>query len=164
MGCSPPGSSVPGILQARILDWTAISSSRGSSRLRDRTCVSLIAGRILATSASWKAPLPRYLYVIPLLSSRWRCREGQSRARPTGAGATSPVGGVARRGQVSDSRTQRQGRERPSPRPCRRPSRSSPRRAPWCPRSLHPASASSLRLNGPGKSGALAPHPTPRVG
>ena len=73
-------------------------SARGSSRPRDRTCVSLIAGRILTTSASWKAPLPLYLYVIPLLSSRWRCREGQSRARPTGAGATSPVGGVARRG------------------------------------------------------------------
>ena len=33
--CSPPGSSVHGILQARILEWVAISSSRGSSRLRD---------------------------------------------------------------------------------------------------------------------------------
>ena len=31
--CSPPGSSVHGILQARILEWVAISSSRGSSRL-----------------------------------------------------------------------------------------------------------------------------------
>ena len=30
MDCSPPGSSVHGILQARILDWVAISSSRGS--------------------------------------------------------------------------------------------------------------------------------------
>ena len=29
--CSPPGSSVHGILQARILEWVAISSSRGSS-------------------------------------------------------------------------------------------------------------------------------------
>ena len=36
---SPPGSSVHGILQARILAWVAISSSRGSSRPRDRTCV-----------------------------------------------------------------------------------------------------------------------------
>ena len=30
--CSPPGSSVHGILQARILEWVAVSSSRGSSR------------------------------------------------------------------------------------------------------------------------------------
>ena len=40
MDCSPPGSSVHGILQARILEWVAISSSRGSSRPRDQTCVS----------------------------------------------------------------------------------------------------------------------------
>ena len=31
MDCSPPGSSVYGILQARVLEWVAISSSRGSS-------------------------------------------------------------------------------------------------------------------------------------
>ena len=43
--CSPPGSSVHGILQARILEWVAISFSRGSSRPRDRTQVSCIAGR-----------------------------------------------------------------------------------------------------------------------
>ena len=35
MDCSPPGSSVHGILQARILDWAAMSSSRGSSPPRD---------------------------------------------------------------------------------------------------------------------------------
>ena len=40
--CSPPGSSVPGILQARILEWIAIPFSRGSSWPRDRTCVSCI--------------------------------------------------------------------------------------------------------------------------
>ena len=33
--CNPPGSSVRGILQARILEWVAISSSRGSSQPRD---------------------------------------------------------------------------------------------------------------------------------
>ena len=32
--CSPPGSSVDGILQARVLEWVAISFSRGSSRPR----------------------------------------------------------------------------------------------------------------------------------
>ena len=36
MACSPPGSSVHGILQARILRWFAMPSSRGPSRLRDR--------------------------------------------------------------------------------------------------------------------------------
>ena len=40
--CSPPGSSVPGIFPARILEWVAISSSRGSSRLRDQTHVSQV--------------------------------------------------------------------------------------------------------------------------
>ena len=43
--CSPPGSSIHGILQARILEWFAISFSRGSSWPRDRTQVSCIAGR-----------------------------------------------------------------------------------------------------------------------
>ena len=41
---SLPGSSVHGILQARILEWVAISFSRGSSQPRDRTQVSSIAG------------------------------------------------------------------------------------------------------------------------
>ena len=40
MNYSPPGSSVHGISQARILEGVAISSSRGSSRCKDRTCVS----------------------------------------------------------------------------------------------------------------------------
>ena len=43
--CSPPGSSVHGILQARVLEWVAISFSRGSSRPRDWIQVSRIAGR-----------------------------------------------------------------------------------------------------------------------
>ena len=37
MDCSLPGSSLHGILQARVLEWVAISFSRGSSRPRDRT-------------------------------------------------------------------------------------------------------------------------------
>ena len=36
MDCSPPGSSVPGILQARILEWVAMPSSMGLSRPRDQ--------------------------------------------------------------------------------------------------------------------------------
>ena len=44
MDCSLPGSSVHGILQARILEWGAVPFSRGSSQPRDRTLVSGIAG------------------------------------------------------------------------------------------------------------------------
>ena len=43
--CSPPGSSVHRILQARILEWITFAFSRGSSRPRDWTQVSHVAGR-----------------------------------------------------------------------------------------------------------------------
>ena len=55
MNCSPPGSSVQGILQARILEWVAISYSRGSSRSRDGTLISCLTGRGICHS------LPRML-------------------------------------------------------------------------------------------------------
>ena len=45
-GCSPPGSTVCGILQARILEWVAIRFSRQSSQARNQSGVSRIAGRI----------------------------------------------------------------------------------------------------------------------
>ena len=45
MDSSIPGSSLQGILQARILEWVTMPSSRGSSLLRDRTRVSCLAGR-----------------------------------------------------------------------------------------------------------------------
>ena len=41
--CSPPGSSVHGILKARILEWVAIPFSRGSSKPRNQTHVSYIS-------------------------------------------------------------------------------------------------------------------------
>jgi len=56
MKCSPSVSSVHGILQARILEWVAISFSRGSSRPRDWTCVFRITGRcftLWATREAW---------------------------------------------------------------------------------------------------------------
>ena len=53
--CSLPGSSVHGILQARILEWVAISYSRGSSRPRNRTRVSCIAGRFFTNWAMREA-------------------------------------------------------------------------------------------------------------
>ena len=56
MVCSSPDSSVHGISQARILEWLAISFSRGSSQTRGRTCVSCIGRQILyhwATRECW---------------------------------------------------------------------------------------------------------------
>ena len=56
--CSPPGCSVHGDSQARILEWVAISSSRGSSPLRDWTCVSCvfcIGRRILCLCSLWES-------------------------------------------------------------------------------------------------------------
>ena len=44
MNWGSPGSSILGILQARILEWVAISFSRGTSQPRDQTHVSCIAG------------------------------------------------------------------------------------------------------------------------
>ena len=53
MDCSQPGSSVHGILQARILEWVAVSFW-GSSRPRDRTWVSCTAGRFFTTEPPGK--------------------------------------------------------------------------------------------------------------
>ena len=55
--CSPPGSSVHGILQATILEWGAISFSRGSSQHRDRTQVSCIIDRFVTIWAKWSKAL-----------------------------------------------------------------------------------------------------------
>ena len=56
MDCSLLGSSVHGILQARILEWVTIPFSMGSSRPRDWTCVFCIAGSFLTIWASREAP------------------------------------------------------------------------------------------------------------
>ena len=53
MDCSPPDSSVHGILQARILEWVANPSSRGTSWPRDQTQVSCIARRFFTI---WATP------------------------------------------------------------------------------------------------------------
>ena len=52
MDCDPPGSSVHGILQARIQEWVALSFSRGSFRPRGWTHVSHIAGRLFTIWAT----------------------------------------------------------------------------------------------------------------
>ena len=69
-GCSLPGSSVHGISQARILEWVAISSTRGSSWPRDLTgvpCVSGIGIQVLYHSATWGVQLVK----IGLIQSVW---------------------------------------------------------------------------------------------
>ena len=56
MECSPLGSSIHGIFQAKILEWVTIPFSRGSSLRRDRTQVSCIAGRLFTVWATREAP------------------------------------------------------------------------------------------------------------
>ena len=57
--CSPPGSSVHGILQARILEWIVISFSRESSPPRDQTRVSCIVGRVFNNYTTRQAQFSR---------------------------------------------------------------------------------------------------------
>ena len=54
--CGLPGSSVHGILQARILEWVAIAFSRVSSQPRDRTQVSCLAGSLFTIWTTREAP------------------------------------------------------------------------------------------------------------
>ena len=66
MDYSPPGSSVHGVLQARILEWVATPSSRASSRPRDRIRISYVSctGRwVLYHWATWEG-----------IASFWKCR------------------------------------------------------------------------------------------
>ena len=67
--CSP-GSSVHGILQATILEWVIMPSSRGSFGPRDQTYISYIAlaGRFFTSSATWEAPGSVYIlfYLLKL--------------------------------------------------------------------------------------------------
>ena len=85
MNCSPPGSSVHGILPARILKWVAISSSRVSSPPRDQTHVSFI-------SCHWQADsLPPHHQVSPAPGSfriSQRCLEGNSTTQSQELAAT----------------------------------------------------------------------------
>ena len=66
LDCSPPGSSVHGILQARRLEWVAISSSRGSSRRRDQTCVSCTVGGFFTWWATGEGP--QWHYYLPKIT------------------------------------------------------------------------------------------------
>ena len=55
MDYSPPVSSVHGILQARILEWVAISYSGGSSQTRDGTHISSVGRQVITTIDTWEA-------------------------------------------------------------------------------------------------------------
>ena len=61
MDCSPPDSSVQGIFEARILEWVAISFSRGSSQPRDQNQVSHIAGGFFT---SWDTREAHWHYLL----------------------------------------------------------------------------------------------------
>ena len=83
MNYRPPGSSVHGILQARILEWVAISFFRGSFRSRNRTQASCTAGRVFTDWARREAlpskppgkPLEKnrnvYIYIYITLLHTW---------------------------------------------------------------------------------------------
>ena len=77
MDCSPPGSSVHGILQTRILKWVALPTSRESSQPRDRRQVSLspaLASGFFTTSATWEAPTNKdWLPLVVLCSVAELC-------------------------------------------------------------------------------------------
>ena len=68
MDCSLPGSSVHGVFQARVLEWVAMPSSRGSSQPRGQTHISLclcIAGKFFTTRVTWEG---LHLNVVPHFS------------------------------------------------------------------------------------------------
>ena len=67
MDCSLSGSSVHGILQARILEWEAIPFSRGSFQPRGRTQVSCIAGSVFKDGATMEA----LVFLILQMRKQW---------------------------------------------------------------------------------------------
>ena len=74
MDCSLPGCSVHGILQARILEWVAMPSSRGSSWPGDRKCFSCgsyIAGRFFTSWVTREAPTIDKVRDVSLGCARW---------------------------------------------------------------------------------------------
>ena len=76
MDCNPPGSSVHGVFQARILEWVAMPSCRGSSWPRNRTRESCIGKWILYLWATWEATQTEFCSVAqscPALCNSMDC-------------------------------------------------------------------------------------------
>ena len=71
MDCSLPVSSIHGIFQARVLEWVAISFSRGSSQPRDWAQVSCIAGRRFIIWATREAQIMSMLLLLLLLPTHF---------------------------------------------------------------------------------------------
>ena len=102
MDCNPPGSTVHGIFQARILEWVSISSSRGSSPPRDRTCISCIAcgfftiWAIRDTGVEWSSS-PQAGQAVQSVAKRRRLMSdphGTARARGTPRQLSHPWDGT----------------------------------------------------------------------
>ena len=93
MDSSPPGSSIHGILQATILEWAAVPSSRGSSQPRDRTRVSCIAGRFFKGEPP-RSPLQR-LFAQMASRKTWpmTAQRGPT-ALPSATSFLRPLGGM----------------------------------------------------------------------
>ena len=70
MDCRPSGSSVHWVSQGRILEWVALSFSRGSSWLRARTCISRIGRWFLYPWATREAPVQSHRPLKPRISSQ----------------------------------------------------------------------------------------------
>ena len=64
MNCSPPGSSVHGILQARVMECFGMLSSSGSSQSRCQTLVSCISGKFFTISTTWEGLI---IIIFPLI-------------------------------------------------------------------------------------------------
>ena len=87
---SLPDSSIPGILQARILEWVAMLSSMGSSQSRDQTQVSCIAGKFFTVWATRETGIGSQ--ILYHRGSRWF----SGKESPCNAGDTDSVPGSGR--------------------------------------------------------------------
>ena len=80
MDGSPSDSSGPGIFQARVLEWVAISFSRGSSWPRDRTCISCIGRQILHHGAMKEIYTIKYVnYFLMKLEKYFKSESGKKK-------------------------------------------------------------------------------------
>ena len=97
MDCSPAGSSVHGVSQARILEWVAISSSRGSSRSRDQTCIWFIVFFFNSFIFNWRIIALQYWFGFCHTSTWISHRCTYVRGFPDGASGKEPTCQCGRR-------------------------------------------------------------------
>ena len=80
LDCSPSGSSVHGIFQARILEWVAVSFSRGSSQARNQTRIFCITGGFFTAEPLGKPCMYIYIYLYYIKSRTGQSIETESRS------------------------------------------------------------------------------------